>query len=338
MSRTFASRDIGALACVVFLSGTSVFGTELIHGPEPIEAGPHHRVMQQVWRVLDPKGQPSMATNWYVELATGLNWYDDVAKRWVTSKAEFELARSGHFIVRQTQYKVILSPNPTEKGAVDLLTPDGVRLPSTILGVAVVDPASGASALLAEVKQSRPQWISPNQVIYPDAFDDVKADIRYTVGPDQFEQDLILRQQIPPEIILAAGLDPETARVAVLTEFFDPPSTPAHPRNTPARKRANGDEDIVFGAMTIGNGQAFSIGPNTASEQKQVRMGRSFEVLDGRKFLVEFVDYPDLGVLMETLPMPGRAHRHHNRPGRIVCRQGVQLRPGHLRNTQGHFG
>lgn len=160
--------------------------------------------------------------------------------------------RSGHFIVRQTQYKVILSPNPTEKGAVDLLTPDGVRLRSTILGVAVVDPASGASALLAEVKQSRPQWISPNQVIYPDAFDDVKADIRYTVGPDQFEQDLILRQQIPPEIILAAGLDPETARVAVLTEFFDPPSTPAHPRNTPARKRANGDEDIVFGAMTIG--------------------------------------------------------------------------------------
>ncbi|MDH7501954.1 MAG: hypothetical protein QHJ82_04460 [Verrucomicrobiota bacterium] len=140
MSRTFACRYIVRLACAVFLSGTPLFGAELIRGPEPIEAGPHHRVMRQVWRVLDPKGQPSMATNTYVELAGGLNRYDDDAKRWVKSKAEFELARSGHFIVRQTQYKVILAPDPREKGAVDLLTPDGVRLRSTILGVAVVDP------------------------------------------------------------------------------------------------------------------------------------------------------------------------------------------------------
>ncbi|MGC8989158.1 MAG: hypothetical protein ACP5MD_03455 [Verrucomicrobiia bacterium] len=158
MSRTLACRYIGRLACAVFLSGTSLFGAELIRGPEPVEAGPHHRVMQQVWQVIDPKGQPSIATNSYIELATGLNWYDEAVKGWVKSRAEFELARSGHFIARQTQHKIILAPDPREKGAIDLLTPDGIRLRSTILGVAVVDPGRRPT-VAAHPHFARLHWI-----------------------------------------------------------------------------------------------------------------------------------------------------------------------------------
>ena len=67
-----------------------------------------------------------------------------------------------------------------------------------------------------------------NQVIYPDAFTDFKADLRYTYTKAGFEQDIILREQPPtPE---SFGLDPETTRLQVLTEFFNPPQPEVHSR------------------------------------------------------------------------------------------------------------
>jgi hypothetical protein len=45
--------------------------------PNVVEAGPHHRTWQSVAVAVDEAGQFLTTTNEYVELATGLNRWDD---------------------------------------------------------------------------------------------------------------------------------------------------------------------------------------------------------------------------------------------------------------------
>ena len=275
----------------------------LVSGPIIAETGPHDRIVQQVWQFIDLEGNTVLSTNSYVELATGLNYFDHTTGQWRPANAEFELTRTGHYIARQTQHQVILSPELAEQGAVDLLAPDGVRLRSTILGLAVVDPDTGKSALLAGLKPTQPDWIAPDQVLYADAFDTVAADVRYSIGLDRFEQDIILREQIPPDVVLAAGIDPRSARLVLMTEFFDPPQ-PAKTVRT--LSSADGtfltDEELQFGVMRIGRGTVFRADETEPGERIQV--GKSWEQLDGRQFLIESVQYLKLGELLDSLPMP----------------------------------
>jgi hypothetical protein len=129
--------------------------------PVVLEAGRDHRLMQQVWRFIDLNGEEELATNSFVELATGLCRLDPASGQYVAAKAEFQMTVSGHVIARQTAHQVILAPDPTEVGAVDVLAPDGLRLQSTVYGLALVDSASGREVLLADLQSSQAELTSP---------------------------------------------------------------------------------------------------------------------------------------------------------------------------------
>jgi len=71
--------------------------------------------------------------------------------------------------------------------------------------------------LIAELKDSLGLLYPPNQVIYTNAFTDVRADVRYTYTKAGFEQDVILREQPPsPE---AYGFDPATTKLEFTRSF-----------------------------------------------------------------------------------------------------------------------
>ena len=53
---------------------------------------------------------------------------------------------------------------------------------------------AGKSALLAEVKDCVGQLVAPNQIVWPDAFTDFRADYRLTLRRDGVEADVILRE------------------------------------------------------------------------------------------------------------------------------------------------
>jgi hypothetical protein len=58
-----------------------------------------------------------------------MNVLDEKTGQYVPAQAQWQVVNaSGHFVAAQTQFKVILSPNPAEAGAVHALTPDGVEL------------------------------------------------------------------------------------------------------------------------------------------------------------------------------------------------------------------
>ncbi len=288
-------------------------GRHRAEDPEASDIGPHHRVVRVEHPVTSPDGRVETVTGSYVELATGLNRFDADRTAWVPARTEFELTADGHAVARHTQHQVILAPDLRTESAVDFLTPDGVRLRSTPLGLGALDTATGRSFLLAEVQPSAPVLVTATEVIYPDAFEGVRADLRYRLALDRFEQDLILREQIAPEWLEELGLNPATTRLFMMTEFFDPPKPKREAR--PMRGRGSGRElanvRLDFGQMAIGEGRAFGLERDANSDNPSkdgVPVGKAWEVLEGRQFLIESVEYLDLAPLMETLPDPGQAN------------------------------
>ncbi len=270
------------------------------------QVGPHHRLRESVRPFLESDGQISYVTNQFVEIGVGLNRYDAEKEAWVPAKAEFEQAPSGYLVARGTQHQLILAPDLNSGVTVDFLTPDGMRLQSAVYGIGVMDPESGKDYLLAEVKNSSPTLVSATEVVYQDAFDDVHADIRYRLGLDRFEQDLILREQVSPELLEQLGLNPKTARLFLLTEFLEPPSPVSVSK--PVRSgqgRFLADEELGFGEMRIGRGSAFSL----EDEQRgfEAPVGKEWLDLDGRRFLLEQVEYLDVLEPLQRLPLPDQA-------------------------------
>ncbi len=276
-------------------------------GPVAVDAGPHHRTWQNVKIQLNEQGQQVATTNSYVELATGMNVWSETEGTWLPASDEIELVNGGAIAAR-TQHKVIFLPNLNDRQPpIDLFLPDGNRLRSQIVGLAYTERDTGRSVFISELKDSVGQVVGRNQVIYPDAFESIKADVRYTVTPSYFEQDVILREQIPSPAEL--GLNPITARLEVWTEFFDQPepeqSTGVIPRNN---GEADRDDALNFGAMRMIGGKSFSLdGELTAGGLEPLRgnglqNAKEWQVINGMTFLIESVPYIDVRASVDALP------------------------------------
>ncbi len=227
-----------------------------------------------------------------------------IADTWNASGQTLEITTNGA-VGQFGPHQVLLAPNLNSSGAIFLQTADGKRLRSHPLALAYYDAATGRSVLLATLKDTRGQWVPPNQIIYRDAFDDLKADVRYTYNQNSFEQDVILRQRPPSPA--EYGLNVATTRLEIWTEFLQPPAPLKQPRTialripdeTPTRREVFAvDESLSFGAMKVVTGGAFPIQMplpaatnGVTAVQRKVPVSKSWQQVDGRYFLIEAVDY-----------------------------------------------
>src|ERR1051326_6263807 len=198
---------------------------------------------ENVWAetITDQFGQE--VTRSFAEVATGLNFWDEGAGQWKESREEIESFPSGA-VARQGQHKVIFANNLATVGAIYMQMPDGQqRLQSHILGLGYQDKMSGSNVLIAELKSSVPGVIvPPNQVLYGDAFDSLKADVLYTYTKNGFEQFVILREKPPlPELF---GLSSGSSVLQVLPEFDSAP--PPRIRNVSVGVNALPDQILDF--------------------------------------------------------------------------------------------
>jgi len=276
-------------------------------GPVSVDAGPHHRTWQTVKVQLDERSHQVTTTNSYVELATGMNVWSETEGKWVAASDEIELVKGGAVAAR-TQQKLVFLPNLNDgQPPISLFLPDGRPLRSKIVGLAYTERDTGKSVFISELKDSIGQVVGRNQVVYPDAFETIKADVRYTVTQCYFEQDVILREQIPAPAEM--GLNPKTARLEVWTEFFDGPepekSTGAILRNDGA---TDSDVSLNFGSMQMIGGKSFSLdGEMTAGGLEPLRdngfqNAKEWQVIEGRTFLIESVPHSDLLPALDALP------------------------------------
>lgn len=159
------------------------------------ERGPHHRTWSSQSRETNHLGKLVVWTNSYVELATGLHYRDAETGQWLESNPGFELANDGFAVARRGQHQVIVAPNlNTPEGVIDLQSPDGKRLRSGILGLNLFDPVSGKSLQIAAVHDVAGTQVSSNAIVWFDAFDGLRADVRVRNERGEFHQDVLLRE------------------------------------------------------------------------------------------------------------------------------------------------
>src|SRR5881397_1490620 len=154
-------------------------------GPVAVETGPHHRIWQTVR--LDERSQTNASS--YTELATGLNVWNPLSGKYEPSTQQFQIVANGSAIATNGQHQLILAPDINSGGSVDLLMPDGQRLLSNPMGLSFFDTSSGKNVLIAEVTNCVGQLVAPNVVLYQNAFDTIKASLRYTYTKSGFSQD-----------------------------------------------------------------------------------------------------------------------------------------------------
>lgn len=260
------------------------------------EKGANHRIWMAVVSVTNRLGQVSLETNRsYLELATGLNYQKN--GKWLESKDEIEILPGGGAAVLQGQHQAYF-PGDIYNGLIQMVTPDGQVLKSRPLGLSYDDGSN--SVLIAELTNSVGVIVGKNQVVYKNAFTDIKADLRYTYTKGGFEQDIILRQQPPtPESL---NLNPATTRLQALTEFFDAPAPRIRSRQLPAQAGlVLPDQTLEFGVMQMTPGRAFLLSPSRTNNEIQV--AKNWALLDGRRFLVEEVPVEAVANELADLPL-----------------------------------
>lgn len=242
-----------------------------------------------------PNGQTVTQKHYVTELASGMH-YQNARGEWMESKEIIEAYSTGA-IARQGQYQVIFANNLNTAGAIDVQAPDGKRLQSNVIGLMYHDTASDEAVMIAQLQDSQGELMASNQVLYPDAFEGVKADVRYTYKIGSFEQDIILREQPPaPEKF---GLNPDTTEIEVMTEFIDPPQETI--KETVAKNDARPDQNISWGAMRLGHGKAFDLG-ESERQRAAVTVKRQYLAVDGRKVLLEKVKLSNIDASLSKLP------------------------------------
>ena len=289
-------------SCLLGVCGFAVvqclaFGSTAQDEPYSVVArGPNHRVWQKVTYETRPDGSQVSHVKSYTELATGLH-YQAANGQWQESREIVEPFPGGA-VARHGQYQVIFANNLNTAGAIDIQTRDGKRLRSNVLGLAYYDKSTGQSVLIAQIQDSQGQVLGTNQVLYPNAFQGVKADLRYSYQKSRFEQDVILREQPPaPE---AFGLSSASTELEVLTEFIQPPQevTTSHRR----LHRAAPDQEISWGTMRLGHGQAFDLG-NAHNPRKSAQVQKQYRTINGRKILLETVPLRAIRADLNKLPL-----------------------------------
>ena len=222
----------------------------------------------------------------YTELATGLNYLKD--GQWTASKEEIQVLPDGGAAAVQGQHQVYF-PGNIYQGEIELITPDGKHVKSRPMGLSYDDGQN--TVLIAELKDSVGYLVSSNQIVYPDAFTDFKADLRYTYTKAGFEQDIILREQ--PPVPATFNMNPDETHLQLLTEFFD--------AEEPTAQRAEDtDTQLSFGQMTMVRGKAFST-DNTSA--KGIPVSKSWQKLSGRDFLIEELPVSSMAEELEALPV-----------------------------------
>ena len=145
--------------------------------PVITERGPHHRVWTKTNVVTEADGRTRTNASSYVELGSGMHRWDSNAGQWVDSEAVIEI-EGNIAVTRRGAHNVTLAADANTAGCINLVTPDGKRFRSHVLGIALFNSANSRSEMIGSLKNSTGELHPPNVVIYPDAFGGLKADLR----------------------------------------------------------------------------------------------------------------------------------------------------------------
>src|SRR5437667_844548 len=84
--------------------------------PTAVERGPHHAVWRTVTATRNEVGKLVSETNSFVEVATGLNYWNPMTQQWEESQEKFEITAAGHAIAVKGQCQLLLAADINSGG------------------------------------------------------------------------------------------------------------------------------------------------------------------------------------------------------------------------------
>jgi hypothetical protein len=251
-------------------------------------------------------GRVMVRTNKFVELGLGIN-VRRADGSFVAADPSFALTQTGAE-ANGAMHKIAVPGNITE--GITVTQPNGELLTLKPLGVDFYDPVDGRSVLLDTISNATGWLVASNEIVFSNCFQNLNASIRIRNTTAGVESDLILHGR-PPNPALY-GLSADT-RLEMLTEQVAGKTPIARPRLIsreidPARRSEMvepdfTDSELVFTQMKMLPGRAFGIGLRTNNlSLSPLVVGKSFEVIQDRRVIIEAVDYRQGLPAFEALP------------------------------------
>lgn len=325
----FGSLSLSAADLVGRTAGsTQLQGAEVTKLSERVltsELTEHQHIEQFIQEFADLHGQILSVTNTYTVLATGMHYQE--GGEWKNTEAVFEEFPDA-FVARRGPTKAIVARRLGSQSVVDLLSSGGHRIQSAPHFIAYQDRQTGEQRSLAQVRPVEGRLVAPNTILFEDAFDGIRADVRMVYSGAGFECDLVLRERLS----LPAGLDPATTDFQIYTEFteteptqrtqFDLPkeeiqrgkaqeSKPPVAKATPAV--AETDEIIEFGDLRMSVGTSFPTSSDNQDGVSNVR--KTWKKIEERNFLIESIPHSELDQSLRE-QFPEGARLRPSNPGR----------------------
>jgi hypothetical protein len=296
------------LNLLISLSAVTIGG--VFGGQSVVERGPHHNVVQNI-EVFQENGQAITRTNYFTELGSGINFWSAEQNLYVPSSDEIELLETGA-IYRKGQYQLKFASNINDaNGAVEWTPEAGKHLILQTIGIAIVEEASGDSIWLGQIKDTQGFLTARNEVTYPSCFDQIDADVRISVSPSGFQNDVVLKENI---------VDPAKfgfqgpCRIEVWHNVISGPEPQLEAsefQRSPTRSEA--DTQLKFGPMYIGSGAAFLVGQEkealSGAAGTGIRVSKDYFIdpETQTRFLIESVPLGDAAAHLQSLPAPNHA-------------------------------
>ncbi len=276
-----------------------------------VERGANYQVWQSTRVIQPPSGAPVTNQGRYIELQTGMNYFDG---RWLPSQEIIMPQATGGSAALQGQHRVYFPAN-IYTGPVSMVTPSGEELESSPAGLGYYDGAN--FAIISAITNSVGEILeSSNQVLFPNAFMNFQGDLLYTYHKTSFESDVVFHQRPPPPEQF--GINPSNAWLQVWTEFYVT-NGPAVSFD-PGADTNSCDPYLDFGGMKTVHGRAFILAGADSNENGTGLAVRKRWVKQGdRNFLIEEVPYPMVASSLQSLPsarslrMPGQEPKQSRR-------------------------
>ncbi len=259
------------------------------------ERGPHHQVMESVHEFLTDEGERYATTNTFTVLATGMFYQEDGL--WLRSEESFTRAADG-FSALKGPHEVRLPATLSDPNAVEMVSAEGDRFRSRVLGLSYYEPTSGKSVIISELEDVSGEITKSNEVSYRACFTDgIDGDLVYVYRQGSFAQDILLRSKELPDP-KDFGMESQEIYLEIVTEFLEAPK-PTGERSEISHGVT--DDRLSFGSYLMPSGSAFWT-EGAKIQGDGPRMFKRWEQVDQRTILFESVRLPELMALLDTLP------------------------------------
>ena len=186
----FATLPLCLCVSIPDILGAGVVGPTIT---QVIERSQDYALIQNIEVAETPSGVMVSKTNQFTILENSMHYLEDGV--WKPSEDLIESFPDGA-IARRGPNKAIFNPELNSETVLDVQGSDGKRLDGGIRAIQLVNRKDGRVETVGTIRPSvKGRIIPPDQILWEDAFQGVKADVLIVWRHNLFAQDVVLRER-----------------------------------------------------------------------------------------------------------------------------------------------